>query len=61
MTVKEIQSVIKSCQIPQGQDIKEDLSFILVRRQRWRHLQMKVYTLLEVIQSENETHDTVYH
>ena len=31
MTVKEIQSVIKSCQIPQGQDIKEDLGFILVR------------------------------
>lgn len=34
MTVKEIQSVIKSCQILQEQDIKEDLGFILVRRSK---------------------------
>lgn len=32
MTVKEIQSVMKSCRVLQEQEVKEDLGLILARR-----------------------------
>ena len=61
MTVKEIQSVIKSCQIPQGQDIKEDLGFILVRTSKMEaSTDEDIYTIRSH-SKWNETHDTVYH